>query len=78
MTTAKPAWRLEVDKGTCVGSGMCAGIAPALFTVTNGVSVPVPEPVLPEQAAIDAAECCPVEAITIRDAADNHLIAPEA
>lgn len=76
VSAPEGAWRLEVDTHTCVGSGMCAGIAPALFTVTDGVSVPAPAPVPPDPAAVDAAECCPVEAITIRDAADDHVIAP--
>ena len=78
MSAPRPAWHLAVDAGTCIGSGMCAGIAPALFTLTDGVSVPVAGPVAPDPAAIDAAESCPVEAITVRDAADGHRIAPEA
>jgi ferredoxin len=70
------AWRLSVDADTCIGSGMCAGVAPALFTLVHGVSVPDPGPIAPDPAAVDAAEFCPVEAITIRDAADDHLVAP--
>lgn len=78
MTPSAAAWRLEVDAHACIGSGMCAGIAPAFFHLTDGVSVPVRAPIPPDQAAVDAAESCPVEAIAVRDAADNHLIAPEA
>ena len=77
MSTAETAWRLTVDADDCIGSGMCAGIAPELFTLVDGVSRPVSGAVAPDQAAVDAAESCPVEAIAVRDAADGHLIAPE-
>jgi len=78
VNPARTAWRLAVDGDTCIGSGMCAGIAPDLFTLSNGVSRAEPNPIAPDPAAIDAAESCPVEAITVRDAADGHLIAPES
>jgi ferredoxin len=75
--SAPPAgWRLTVDPDTCIGSGMCAGIAPALFALAGGVAVPVPGPVPPDPAAIDAAESCPVEAIAVRDDPGGRLIAP--
>jgi ferredoxin len=77
VSPAGTAWRLTVDADTCIGSGMCAGIAPELFTLTDGVSTAVPAPVAPDPAAVDAAESCPVEAIAVRDAADGRLIAPE-
>lgn len=73
MTT----WRLEVDRHLCIGSGICAGTAPTLFALADGVSSPLVPAISPDQAAIDAADSCPVEAITVRDAADDHLIAPE-
>jgi ferredoxin len=78
VSAPQPAWRLAVEADTCIGSGICAGIAPSLFTLADGVSVPVAGPIAPEPAAIDAAESCPVEAIAVRDAGDGHLIAPEA
>jgi ferredoxin len=78
VSEAPPGWRLAVDPDTCIGSGMCTGIAPALFKLSGGVSVPVAERVAADPAAIDAAESCPVEAITVRDAADDRLIAPES
>ncbi|MFB9697875.1 ferredoxin, partial [Amorphoplanes digitatis] len=45
MSGPGAAWHLSVDAGTCIGSGMCAGIAPALFTLVDGVSVASPAPV---------------------------------
>ncbi|MEU4218161.1 ferredoxin [Actinoplanes sp. NPDC026623] len=77
MSDRGTAWRLSVDADTCIGSGMCAGIAPGLFTLVHGVSVAREAPIAPDPAAVDAAESCPVEAISIRDAADDHLVAPE-
>ncbi|GAA3348401.1 ferredoxin [Amorphoplanes nipponensis] len=77
MSAPEAAWRLAVDPDTCIGSGMCAGIAPALFALDDGISVPLRTPIAPDQAAIDAAESCPVEAIIVRDAADGHVVAPE-
>jgi ferredoxin len=77
VSPARTAWRLAVDADTCIGSGICAGLAPALFTLSGGVSSAVPVPIAPDPAAVDAAESCPVEAIAVRDAADDHLIAPE-
>jgi ferredoxin len=76
VSTPAATWRLTVDPVSCIGSGMCAGIAPALFALSDGVAVPVPGPVPPDPAAIDAAESCPVEAIAVRDDADGRLLAP--
>ena len=77
MSTPGPPWRVSVDPGVCIGSGICAGLAPELFVLVNGVSEPVEPAIAPAPAAIDAAESCPVEAIAVRDAADGHLVAPE-
>lgn len=77
MTAPQPFWRVSVDPDTCIGSGICAGLAPGLFVLVNGVSEPIEPAIRPAPAAIDAAESCPVEAIAVRDAADGHLVAPE-
>jgi ferredoxin len=70
-------WRLSVDSGVCMGTGVCAGTAPKHFALVDGVSTPLSEVVEPDDAVRDAAESCPVEAIAVRDATTNHLIAPE-
>jgi ferredoxin len=77
VTAPAARWRLHVDPDTCIGSGICAGIDPEHFTLVGGVSVATPGPVAPDDAAVDAAVSSPVEAITVRDAGDDHLIAPE-
>ncbi|MEU8180789.1 ferredoxin [Micromonospora sp. NPDC049044] len=71
------AWRVEVDARRCIGTSICAGTAPEHFRLVDGLSAPVADVVTPAEAVIDAADSCPVEAITVRDAADDRLIAPE-
>ncbi|WP_190020912.1 ferredoxin [Streptomyces hiroshimensis] len=67
-------WRVQVDQGLCVGSGMCVGSAPEAFALDAGRrSRPVAEEIAEEVAeetdasgpVLAAAESCPVEAITI-------------
>lgn len=70
-------WRVEVDARTCIGSGICAGTAPDHFRVVDGVSRPVRPEVEPADEVLDAAESCPVEAITVRDGETGDTLAPE-
>lgn len=72
MTT----WRITVDQSACVHSGLCLAAAPGVFAAVNGPSRPVQEEVLPDAAAIEAAEGCPMEAIRVRDAETGALVAP--
>ncbi|MEO3930543.1 ferredoxin [Micromonosporaceae bacterium B7E4] len=71
------AWRVSVDPHRCIGSGICAGMAPGHFRLVDGLSTPLAETVDPADPVVDAAESCPVEAILVRDASDQRLIAPE-
>ncbi|MEV4757363.1 ferredoxin [Micromonospora sp. NPDC049559] len=71
------AWRVGVDPRRCIGTGICAGTAPEHFQLVGGLSTPLADVVEPADPVIDAADSCPVEAITVRDAADDRLIAPE-
>ncbi len=57
-----------VDRNTCIGCGLCAEICPAVFEIdaeslafVKGDSIPPEE----ESAARDAADSCPVNAISI-------------
>jgi ferredoxin len=70
------SWQIAVDVKECIGSGMCAGTAPEHFRLIKGTSSPIQENAEPDEAILDAANSCPVEAITVRDAADGTLIAP--
>lgn len=58
-----------VDAETCVGCGLCADTCPAVFEMDDDVAKVIADPV-PTDAAADAreaAESCPVDAITIED-----------
>ncbi|MEW6713152.1 MAG: ferredoxin [Candidatus Riflebacteria bacterium] len=56
-----------VDQDTCIGCGMCENIAPAVFKLNDGKSTVIQKPVAAEneKAAREAADSCPVSAITL-------------
>lgn len=70
-------WQVEVDRGVCIGSGMCAAAAPDGFRLDSARQS---HPVAPEtDAAADllaAAEGCPVEAITLTLADNGEAVFP--
>lgn len=74
---AEQKWRIEVDRGACLGSGMCTGLAPEHFTLVDGRSSPIAEVVQPDDLLIDAAESCPIEAILVRAADTGEVLSPE-
>ncbi|SCF22931.1 ferredoxin [Micromonospora chokoriensis] len=69
-------WRIGVNSRRCIGTSICAGTAPEHFRLVDGLSAPRAEVVAPDEVVIDAADSCPVEAITVRDTSDDRLIAP--
>lgn len=72
-------WLLKVDHGVCVGSGMCVALAAAAFELSSGrQSSPKAAEVDPDDAVLDAAENCPVEAITITGAVTGAAVFPPA
>ncbi|MGW1077576.1 ferredoxin [Streptomyces sp. NPDC002537] len=76
----KPAdgWRVTVDRHLCVGSGLCAATAPDAFRLDEARrSHPTEETTPPSDAVLEAAEGCPVEAITIRGSAGEAVFPPE-
>jgi ferredoxin len=72
-------WRVRVDAGLCIGSGMCAGTAPGRFAL-NGEqrSQPVSELIPHDEQVLDAAVSCPVEAISVTDAGTGAPVQPPA
>ncbi|MFH8343578.1 ferredoxin [Streptomyces sp. NPDC018045] len=72
-----PRWHVAVDRGVCIGSGMCAATAPGGFELDSARQS---HPVRPECEASDdvlaAAENCPVEAITVTLAATGEAVFP--
>jgi ferredoxin len=72
----QPQWHVAVDRDKCIGSGMCTGTAPGHFRLEDHRSRPVDETIEPDEAVLDAAQTCPMEAITVLDHAGTQL-APE-
>lgn len=72
------AFSIEVDGASCIGSGMCAGIAAEHFDFRDGESCPVRTVVdeAPEEL-LDAADSRPVQAITVRDTDSGKVVDPE-
>jgi ferredoxin len=61
-------WRVTVSD-TCIGSGVCAGTAPRHFALgEDGRSHPLTSPIAADDAVLDAAASCPMEAIAVDDA----------
>ncbi|MEH0981965.1 ferredoxin [Micromonospora sp. CPCC 205556] len=69
-------WRVHVDPTRCIGSGICAGTAPAHFVLVDGLARPLAERIDPADPVLDAAESCPMEAIIVSDREGGRL-APE-
>jgi ferredoxin len=74
-------WKVMVDQNACTGSGMCLGVAPGHFEFgPDRRSRPRAALVDPDGAAAaaiaDAAECCPMVAITIVDADSGRQLIP--
>jgi ferredoxin len=58
-----------IDKETCIGCGLCVDICPEVFELNADGKAEAkvdPIPADSESAATDAAEQCPVNAITIQ------------
>ncbi|MEZ0077315.1 ferredoxin [Planotetraspora sp. GP83] len=75
--TEAPRWKLVVDQRLCHSSGICVAMADGRFELTATGSRPVSEEIAPDEDVIDAAECCPVQAIQVLDAATGVPIVPE-
>ncbi|WP_432062746.1 ferredoxin [Streptomyces sp. S1] len=59
-------WTTAVDREMCMGSGMCAGLAPDLYRLEGDVAEPVRPEIAEDERALDAADSCPALAITVR------------
>lgn len=58
-----------VDATTCIGCTLCTNICPEVFEMDGDLAIVKGDSVPPEAAATckEAAESCPVTAITIQD-----------
>ncbi|GAB7033823.1 ferredoxin [Streptomyces sp. NPDC021749] len=70
-------WRVEVDRGVCIGSGMCVGAAPDGFRLDAArQSHPVAPETEPGERVLAAAEGCPVEAIMLTVVDSGEAVFP--
>ncbi|MBM4796405.1 ferredoxin [Streptomyces sioyaensis] len=70
-------WQVAVDRGVCIGSGMCAAAAPDGFRLdTARQSHPVAPETDADERILAAAEGCPVEAITLTLAGSGEPVFP--
>ena len=59
---------MVVEKA-CIRCGLCAGLCPEVFTLTEGEPARVAENPIPDELKIgvqEAADSCPVAAITVK------------
>jgi len=79
-------YRIKVDHDSCIGSGMCVGLAPDYFELDdeNYQSLPIHKIVDVDKVCaedvttvLEAAECCPAEAIIITDDDTDEQLRPE-
>ncbi|MEV0881024.1 ferredoxin [Micromonospora echinofusca] len=78
MSGSNEQWRVHVDPTRCIGSGICAGTAPKHFVLVDGLARPLAERVAPDDALVDAADSCPMEAVIVSEADGLRRIAPES
>ncbi len=70
-------WHVEVDRGVCIGSGMCVNHAPDSFALDTARQSRPAEPDLDaNERVLAAAEGCPVEAIAITLAGSGEVVFP--
>ncbi|MFE3329371.1 ferredoxin [Streptomyces sp. NPDC059176] len=70
-------WHVEVDRGVCIGSGMCVSHSPGGFTLDSArQSHPSASDTDADEEILTAAESCPVEAITITLADSGGAVFP--
>ncbi|MFF9591068.1 ferredoxin [Streptomyces sp. NPDC014646] len=70
-------WAVEVDRGLCIGSGMCVNHAPDGFALdTARQSRPAAPETDADERVLAAAEGCPVEAIMITLADSGEVVFP--
>lgn len=71
-------WKLDVDRGRCIGSGVCTSVAPGHFVIdSTRRSQPTVAEVAPDERVLDAAFTCPMEAISVVELSSGRALSPE-
>jgi ferredoxin len=69
--------RITVNHNKCVGNAMCVTFAPQTFALNDNRQSAVVDPGGdPELMILEAAESCPVSAITVEDAETGERVFP--
>jgi ferredoxin len=69
-------WKVTLDQDRCVSSGLCAAMAGQWFEITAQGTRTLHDELDHNDDVIDAAESCPVSAISVVNAADGTAVAP--
>ncbi|MCC9307433.1 ferredoxin [Kitasatospora sp. RB6PN24] len=67
---------VSVDRTRCAGTGLCAASAPDDLALSDGRARPLRERTDALDEVVEAAELCPMEAITVRRVATGEQLAP--
>ena len=69
--------RISIDHDVCVGNAMCTTIAPDVFQLNEERQSEAVNPAGDtEEQILEAAENCPVSAITVEDAESGEQLFP--
>lgn len=67
-------YRIKIDRSACTGYAECVGIAPEVFQLgDDNVSIVVDPEGMDDEAILDAARACPVDAITLVDEFEERV-----
>ncbi|MDQ1038965.1 ferredoxin [Streptomyces sp. V3I8] len=70
-------WHVEVDRSVCIGSAQCTHLAPDAFRLDAAMqSHPAESESDANEKVLEAAEGCPVEAITITLPGSGEAVFP--
>jgi len=70
-------YRIKIDRSLCTGYAECVGIAPEVFRLgDDNVSVVIDPEGTEDEAILDAARACPVDAITLVDEIEEQVWPP--
>lgn len=70
-------WHIDVDRSLCIGSGQCVHRAGGFFELDAGrQSRPASAETGADEGVLEAAENCPVEAITITLVGSGEAVFP--
>jgi ferredoxin len=66
-------YRIRIDRSLCSGYAECVGLAPEVFRLGKDDICVVVDPEGTDEAILDAARGCPVDAITLLDEFEEQV-----